>query len=151
MPPTYTIKVKNLASLQTMFKVAPIKMTAEIHNAIAQSILKIERNAKREFSSNNKGYSTGRLTQSIKSEMTGIAQGKVEVGAEYGAAVETGTRPHIIKAKGKSLYNKKKKIFYGKIVHHPGTKPNPFFERGIDASRADIDSLFIRAVQNVLK
>lgn len=52
--------------------------------------------------------------------------GYVQVGAEYGLAVEEGTRPHVIRAK-------KKKALYWKgakrpvrAVRHPGTAPQPF-------------------------
>lgn len=145
------ITIKNLDEVMAVFKRAPLRMTEEISRAISASIQTVERNVKREAPV-NKQTGGGNLRQSIRSQMLGVASGMVEVGAEYGAAVETGTRPHIIRpVRKKALANRRTGEFFGKIVHHPGTKANPFFTRGIDASRGSIDDYFIRAVQNALK
>lgn len=145
------IEIKNIDAVIQVFRMAPIRMTEEISRAINASIQTVERNVKREAPV-NKQTGGGNLRQSIRSSMLGVASGKVEVGAEYGAAVETGTRPHLIRpVKKKALANRRTGQFFGKLVRHPGTKPNPFFERGVDASRSSIDQFFIRAVQNALK
>ena len=146
-----TIEIKNIDSVMAVFKAAPIRMTAEITRAISSSILTLERNIKREAPV-NKQTGGGNLRQSIRSSMLGIASGKVEVGAQYGAAVEMGTRPHVIvPVRKRALANVRTGQFFGKRVNHPGTKANPFFTRGVDASRSAIDQFFIRAVQNALK
>lgn len=148
--PTYKIEIKNLDALQRIFQAAPLKLTDEIHKAIAFSVLRIQRNVMREAPV-NKQTGGGNLRQSIRSEMFGTASGMVEVGAEYGAYVELGTRPHIIAPKvKKALANRRTGEFFGRLVHHPGTKPNPFFGRGVDASQGDIDAAFIKAAQNAL-
>lgn len=149
--PTYTVEVKNLDALQRIFKAAPLKLTDEIHKAIAFSVQKIQRNTMREAPV-NKQSGGGNLRQSIRSSMLGVASGMVEVGAEYGVYVEAGTRPHIIVPKVKrALANRRTNQMFGRVVHHPGTKPNPFFGRGVDASQGDIDQAFIKAAQNALR
>lgn len=151
MNPTYTIEIKNLDAVQTVFRAAPLKMTAEIGRAISQTILTLERNIKREAPV-NKQTGGGNLRQSVRSQMTGPASGLVEVGAEYGAMVEFGTKPHLIRPVNKRvLANRRQNKIFGTLVHHPGTKANPFFERGIDASRTAIDAYFVKAVQNALQ
>jgi len=47
--------------------------------------------------------------------------------ADYGGYVNNGTVPHIIRAHGNySLHNPHTGQYFGPVVHHPGTKPNPF-------------------------
>lgn len=50
------------------------------------------------------------------------------VDTEYAEMVSGGTRPHVITARGQALrFNWHGKTVYFKSVHHPGTKPNPWF------------------------
>lgn len=147
----YKIQIKNIDTVQRVFHAAPLKMTQEINRAIQTTVRTLERNIKKEAPV-NKQTGGGTLRQSIRSEVTGIASGKVEANAKYASAVETGTRPHIIRVKNKkALANKRTGQVFGRVVRHPGTKANPFFERGIQRSMPDIDRAFVRAVQNVLK
>lgn len=70
--------------------------------------------------------------------------------AEYAPFVEFGTPPHIIKpVNAKVLANTKTGQIFGKIVHHPGTKPNPFMERIAAAAQPDIDALFADALDKI--
>lgn len=148
---TLSIKIRNYDQVDKAFRKAPEKMTGELHDAIAQSILRIERNTKREAPVNKQGGG-GNLRQSIRSQMIGTAKGMVEVGAEYGAYVEFGTRPHIIRVKNKKvLANRRTNQIFGRVVHHPGTKANPFFSRGIKATEEIFNSNIMQAVRNALK
>jgi HK97 gp10 family phage protein len=145
-----TITIKNYDQVTALFKAAPARMTQEIHNAVSRSILQIERNVKREAPVNKRGGG-GNLRQSIRSQMLGVAKGMVEVGAEYGAFVEFGTRPHVIRVKHKKvLANRRENKIFGEVVHHPGTRANPFFTRGISASERAVNKEFEKAVKNVL-
>jgi hypothetical protein len=70
--------------------------------------------------------------------------------AAYAAYVEFGTRPHIITAvNAKVLANKKTGQIFGPVVHHPGTKANPFLERIMAAAQPDIDALFLVALDKI--
>lgn len=146
-----TIQIANIDSVMAMFKIAPLKMTEEIHRAVNKAVILLERNIKKEAPV-NKRKGGGNLRQSVRGTMTGIASGAVEVGASYGAPVNDGSVPHLIRAKNrKVLADRRNGIIFGRVVKHPGTKANPFFDRGVDKSRAEIDKYFIRAVQNTLK
>lgn len=67
--------------------------------------------------------------------------GYVQVGAEYGLAVEEGTRPHKIRPKGKkALYWKGAKSPV-RSVNHPGTAPQPFMRPAAKAVRGRIGQI----------
>lgn len=54
----------------------------------------------------------------------------------YAGFVEFGTKPHTIKPKaGKKVLTFKVdgQTVFARVVHHPGTKPNPFVEDSFDA------------------
>jgi hypothetical protein len=70
--------------------------------------------------------------------------------AAYAPYVEFGTAPHLIVAKNaRVLANKKTGQIFGSVVHHPGTKANPFLERIMAAAQPDIDALFLSALDKV--
>lgn len=149
MPTQYSITIPNLKEIKAKFDQAPGKMTQEVDTAVRKSILRIEGATKREAPV-NKQSAGGNLRQSIRSGMLGVASGEVEVGVDYGVFVEEGTRPHVITAKSaKVLANKYTGQIFGRTVNHPGTKANPFFKRGIDASEGDIAAYFGQAVEKV--
>lgn len=71
--------------------------------------------------------------------------------AGYAYWVESGTKPHVIQSKGPwPLRNAKTGQVFGTKVNHPGTQPNPFIERIIDAAQADINQLFVQALDNII-
>jgi hypothetical protein len=64
--------------------------------------------------------------------------------------VEFGTAPHIIRpVNAKVLANPKTGQIFGTLVHHPGTKANPFMERIIASAQPDINTLFGQALDKV--
>lgn len=80
---------------------------------------------------------TGRLRASIREESrrTIGLRTIVTVGSdvEYAAAVNDGTRPHIIRPKNaKALrFRVGGRIVYARVVHHPGTRARPFLDRAL--------------------
>lgn len=154
MPIELKVSIPNISAIKAVFDTAPAKMTLEISEAVKKTIMKIESNVKKEAPVNKKAGG-GTLRQSIRSQMTGIASGFVEAGAKYAGWVEGGTRPHIIQAKNARVLASRiggtkgggQYAIFGKTVKHPGTKENPFFQRGIDRSEDDITGYF----SNVLK
>ncbi len=145
------IKVKNLDQIQSIFKKAPVKMARELNLAVNRVLLKVEGTAKRKAPVNKKGGG-GNLRQSIRSRMTGLARGIIEVGADYGVFVHEGTRPHTIRVINKKvLANRREGQIFGKIVNHPGTRAQPFLKDALEAEQGFIDKQFVQAVQNVLK
>lgn len=58
--------------------------------------------------------------------------GEIIIGptADYGRYVNDGTYPHIIRSHGPwSLHNRETGHYFGRVVHHPGTRGVHFVER----------------------
>ena len=84
---------------------------------------------------------TGRLKASIKKQNTGNG-GFVFVSkniAPYADFVLDGTRPHDIRPRNKKALFWKGAKHPTKRVHHPGTKSNPFIDRGATNMMPEID------------
>lgn len=80
---------------------------------------------------------TGRLRSSIRAEPPRIfsLRGSVKVGSdlEYAAAVNDGSRPHVIRARpGKVLrFQVGGQVVFARVVNHPGTKGTHFLDRAL--------------------
>lgn len=147
---TIKVDIPNLRAIERVFNQAPQRMTHELGKAIDRVGYSIEARAKREAPINKEGGG-GNLRQSISYRKTGVASGVIKAGASYAAAVHEGTRPHIITVRKKRvLANKRKGIIFGRSVKHPGTSPNPFMERAVDANRGTINSQFTNALTRAL-
>lgn len=93
-------------------------------------------------------WRTGFLTQTFQAV---LETGKLHwyPTASYARYVEFGTAPHdILPRNGSALY------WSGaqhpvKIVHHPGTKANDFMGRIVEASQAEINTMFGTALQQI--
>jgi HK97 gp10 family phage protein len=78
---------------------------------------------------------TGRLRNSIKVKT--YEEGIIIWMAEYGKFVEFGTPPHTINPNSKKALKFKvgkrgnKKEIFAKVVHHPGSRPQPFIRNTI--------------------
>lgn len=79
---------------------------------------------------------TGRLRGSIKIKRKLTSRGlgySVYTNVEYAPMVETGTRPHVIRPKGKKALKFRmggQTVIVAK-VNHPGTRPQPFLSRAV--------------------
>lgn len=146
------VKIEGLDEFAQGIKRAPQQTTNEISKAIYKSLGTIESQAKKEAPA-NKGISTGNtLRQNIKARMTSKLAGEVVASRPYAIFVHEGTHPHtIVPVNKRVLANKRTGEIFGKLVHHPGTRPNPFFERAIQNSIRKIEEFFNQALQNVLK
>lgn len=80
---------------------------------------------------------SGRLRSSIRAEPPRIfsLRGSVTVGSdlEYAAMVNDGTRPHLIRPRTKQVlrFEVGGRVVFAKLVHHPGTRANPFLDRAL--------------------
>ena len=88
---------------------------------------------------------TGNLQSSIRRENLGLFQARVfadESIAPYVVYVIGGTDPHeiVITPKSAQALNTPYGLFKKVVVNHPGTSANPFFDRGIQNSKSDIDA-----------
>jgi hypothetical protein len=70
---------------------------------------------------------SGRLRSSVRAFRE--PDGSVIIGpaADYAGYVVHGTPPHLIRSHGPwSLHSQVTGAYFGPLVHHPGTRPNPF-------------------------
>lgn len=119
------------------FKKLPIAAKKELANAFVKTASTIQRHAKLEVP-----VKTGTLQKHIFIFPSGIGSGMVSATSKYAAAVEFGSKPHIIRARtAKVLSTGKGGIIFGKTVRHPGTRPNPFMRRAATKSEKDIEKI----------
>lgn len=87
-------------------------------------------------------HRTGNLQRSILIE-NGEHTAIVKSVEKYSIYVEKGTAAHdIMPVNKKALHWGGDPGFFAAVVHHPGTKANPFFQRGIDQSAPGINAIF---------
>ena len=98
---------------------------------------------------------TGNLQSSIRREYLGNFSYRIfpdEGIAPYAYFILKGTEPHEIRPKGQGTFHAGQQLTKGAAlwwpgldhpvakVNHPGTKANPFFDRGIQNSKSDIQA-----------
>jgi len=80
---------------------------------------------------------TGRLRSSGKVSYSGLftfrPKATIVFDVEYAAMVNDGTRPHIIRPKNARVlrFVVGGRVVYARVVHHPGTRANPFLDRAL--------------------
>jgi hypothetical protein len=86
---------------------------------------------------------TGYLASTVYKQISDC-EGVVGVAASYAKAVVEGTAPHEIRpANGNVLaFMIAGKMIFTPIVHHPGTKPNPFMQNALEEMRSKVDVTF---------
>ena len=98
---------------------------------------------------------TGHLQQSIEADITRTDRGKAEIvaSASYAPFVEFGTRPHLIKPKRrKSLrWATEEGYVFARIVHHPGSRPHPFFKKAVEEGLEEAKKQFTKAFLSALR
>ena len=124
-----------------------IKDSSILPEAVDDISVTLEDNIKEEVP-----YDQGRLKRSIRVDSRvlgdyGLVTGTWDEGlAPHGIFVLTGTKPHIIRPKGQGRYHAGKQLTQGSAlwwpgashpvreVHHPGTSPDDFLGRGLEAT-----------------
>jgi hypothetical protein len=146
MPETsFKVSIPNLPKLQAALASFPAIAAPVIQSAIvgAQAILAKFTNA------STVPIRTGYLVQNWGFEV-GNLQARWYPKASYAPYVEFGTAPHTITAvNARVLANVKTGQVFGRVVHHPGTKANPFMERIVASAQHDIDALFVQALDKI--
>jgi HK97 gp10 family phage protein len=101
----------------------------------------------------NAPWRTGNLAMSIKKE---VSDGKVSIKplASYAIFVEKGTAPHIIRpinarclAFASGMLGG---MVFARLVHHPGTKPNPFVQKTALETRDEVGNIAKRVLDEAL-
>lgn len=143
------VTIQGLERLHEALMKAPELTINEISNAVERSAFIIQSMAVKEAPV-NKQAGGGNLRQNIRAKMLTKTKAQIESRAPYSIFVEEGTRPHEIKTKNRLvLANKRTGEIFGKHVHHPGTRPNPYMRRALEKSISTVNELFKTAMQNV--
>lgn len=137
------IEVKGLETLKKALKQAPDLVGREVQKALNLATTKTQASARKEAPAR-----TGNLRRRIDFTLKPF-EGIVESKAEYGIYVHQGTRPHIIRPSKKKALFWKEAPYPVKIVRHPGTKANPFMERGAKSVEGEVNAIFQTAVKNI--
>lgn len=137
------IEVKGLETLKKALKQAPELVGKEVQKALSLATTKTQASARKEAP-----VRTGNLRRHIDFTLKPF-KGIVESKAEYGIYVHQGTRPHIITPSKKKALYWKEAPHPVKSVRHPGTKANPFMERGAKGVEGEVNAIFQSAVKNI--
>jgi HK97 gp10 family phage protein len=94
---------------------------------------------------------TGRLLGSIEKRVSG-SQAKVGPTVPYAIYVEYGTRPHDIRPVFASVlaFEVAGRMVFTPIVHHPGTRPQPFVAEAAGEARRRIPEFWEKSVKEVV-
>ena len=86
---------------------------------------------------------TGYLASTVYKQIS-ESEGVVGVAASYSKAVVEGTAPHEIRPVngGVLAFMIAGKMVFTPVVHHPGTKPNPFMQNALEEARSKVDVTF---------
>jgi hypothetical protein len=86
---------------------------------------------------------TGYLASTVYKQVSD-GEGVVGVAASYARVVVEGSAPHEIRpANGGVLaFMIAGKMVFTPIVHHPGTKPNPFMQNALEETKSKVDVTF---------
>lgn len=126
----------------------PQTAVSELNTAIKKSVLKVQSEAIHRAPV-NKQSGGGNLRQSIRSSVVRLV-GQVVAYADYALFVHEGTKPHEIRAiNKKALANRRTGQFFGKLVHHPGTRAQPFLKEAVKAAENSILQYFSDALERI--
>lgn len=81
---------------------------------------------------------TGELAGSIEHEVDGHTA-RIGSNVKYAAIVELGSGPHIIRARNaRVLANRETGQVFGAVVHHPGTRAQPYLAPALYQERGGV-------------
>lgn len=128
-----TIDVASLDRLRARLAEAPRLVAEQIEAGVAAAVETVAREV-----AQRTPVKTGALRDSLYTRVDGAgadAVGTVGFTADYAAPVETGTRPHTIRARGKVLrFTVGGRVIYAPEVNHPGTRGAHMFRDGVAAA-----------------
>jgi HK97 gp10 family phage protein len=139
---------KNWDDVRDALRRNPQTAITEFNTAIKKSVLKVQSEAMHRAPV-NKQSGGGNLRQSIRSKVVRLV-GEVVAYADYAVFVHEGTKAHIIRPVNKKvLANRRTGQFFGRLVHHPGTKPQPFLKQAVEAAKGNILQYFGEALERI--
>ncbi|HVB33717.1 MAG TPA: hypothetical protein VNJ52_05005 [Patescibacteria group bacterium] len=152
----FEVSIPNLDKLQAALKAYPAIALPILQKAIMGSQAILAKHKVRPIVPFRQGY-----LLTYWDFRVGTLQAAYSPRATYAPYVEFGTQPHDIAVKNRSVLagkpganwsgpvSKSGYAIFGKLVHHPGTKANPFMERIVEASQPEITALFGKALEKI--
>jgi hypothetical protein len=145
----FVIEVQGLSELTARFAEAPNIVAPILQRTLAASLAILATQTNK----STVPFRTGFLLQSFGQRL-GALQGtwgpSINYGVSYDTAVEFGTKPHTILPKNKKALYWPGAAHPVKSVNHPGTRPNPYMERIVAASKDLINAQFGTALQQIV-
>jgi Bacteriophage HK97-gp10, putative tail-component len=135
----------NAAAVAKRVKAWSANVTPELARATLEVATTIVGNAKREAPA-----ATGRLRRSISYVAGGEARYIVSPNVPYAVPVHEGSKAHLIQPVRKRALFWKGAVHPVRVVHHPGTRPNPFMQRGLKASQPTIRQIVERCGHQIV-
>lgn len=95
---------------------------------------------------------TGRMLGSIRKDVRGL-EATIGPTVPYAIYIEYGTAPHEIRPVYASAlrFEVEGKIVFTSLVHHPGTRPQPFVHETAEATRLKIPELWKEVSEEEIK
>lgn len=93
---------------------------------------------------------TGETSRSFRASVQGSRGVEWTDTAPQATFLEEGTRPHVIRprrAKALRFLNPAGDVIFAKVVHHPGTRAQPWLEPAIANSADDFEDLYASEVE----
>jgi HK97 gp10 family phage protein len=139
-----TVEIKGLPELQQDIKRAGGDAKPLVKAALFNSVTRMQRNIRERAP-----HKTGSLQRSILTQVD-YPNAQVSADEKYAEYVEYGTKPHIIMPKNKKALYWKGAFSPVTVVHHPGTKANPFFKTGVENSQDYINEVFLKVIDRLV-
>lgn len=103
-----------------------------VHRNIARRTERVAQTARR--------LAPGRMGDQIRTRVEGRGRDVVGIVSSHHAAtvfVVHGTRPHVIRPVERTVlrFTVGGQVVYARVVHHPGTRPNPFLLEALRSAR----------------
>jgi len=92
---------------------------------------------------------TGKLKTEIREYILPFSA-TIRSEAKYSGFVHWGTKPHIIRVKtARVLANRETGQIFGPVVHHPGTKAQPFMDEAVERTQERVKWIFEQGVEKI--
>lgn len=145
---TFEIEIEGLDRLRGAIQRSPDTVYKELSGAIKTSVNFIRPLMRREVP-----VKSGKLSRNIEARADGL-EGSVGPNLQvtpYAIYVHEGTRPHIIRPRTMKALYWKGAAHPWKVIHHPGTKANPFVERTFNEVLSPVQQIFQSAVGRIIQ
>jgi len=147
----FTVKIDTTRVQRSLEKYL-VDFRLAVEASVREALVVAESTAKAAISAQTKSR-TGRLLSDVQTIISGRGggdspelfssfRGRLKFRAPYAGYIDSGTRPHIIRAKdgGVLSFELGGKRIFARSVKHPGTHPRPFVKPASEAGLATLEA-----------